>query len=82
MPPAPVRVPGQRPLAQSITSVTSVADDKGDSNMIPRAVQLGDRLTKGLCLKRGSSPPNEISRMAQQVRKEEKRRRKEKEEKT
>ena len=59
---APVRVPNQRPLAQS---VTSVANDKGDNEMIPEAVyrspgiclaaegnrgklQLGDRLMKRL----------------------------------
>ena len=30
VPPAPVRVPSQRPLAPSVTSVTSVANLKGD----------------------------------------------------
>ena len=30
VPPAPVRVPSQRPLAPSVASVTSVANDKGD----------------------------------------------------
>ena len=34
VPPAPVRVPRQRPLAPSVTSVTSVANDMGD-NEIP-----------------------------------------------
>ena len=34
MPTAPVRVPGQRPLAPSVTSVRPVADDKGDNEMI------------------------------------------------
>ena len=29
--PAPVRVPSQRPLAPSVASVTSVANDKGDN---------------------------------------------------
>ena len=29
VPPAPVRVPSQRPLAPSVASVTSVANDKG-----------------------------------------------------
>jgi hypothetical protein len=38
MPPAPVRVPAQSPLAPSVTSVTSVANDKGDNEMIPGAV--------------------------------------------
>ena len=62
VPPAPVRVPGQRPLAPS---VASIANDKGDNEMIlgavnrspgicliaeetPRKPQLGDRLMKGL----------------------------------
>ena len=65
VPPAPVRVPKQRPLAPSVTSITSVANDKGDDEMISGAVhrsgicitaeenpgksQLGDRLMKGLC---------------------------------
>ena len=64
VPPAPVRVPSQRPLAPSFTSVTSVADDKGDNEMIlgaahrsgicltieqnPTKPQLGDSLMKGL----------------------------------
>ena len=30
VPPAPVRVPSQRPLAPSVASVTSVANDNGD----------------------------------------------------
>ena len=64
-PPAPVRVYSQTPLTPSVTSVTSVANDKGDE-MIPGAVhrspgiclkaeenprkpQLGDHLMKGLC---------------------------------
>ena len=34
VPPAPVRVPSQRPLAPSVASVTSVANDKGDNEMI------------------------------------------------
>ena len=63
VPPAPVRVPSQRLLVQS---VTSVANDKGDNEIIrgpvhnspdisltteenPRKPQLGDRLMKGLC---------------------------------
>ena len=62
-PPAPVRVPSQRLLAPS---VTSVANDMDDNEMIPGAVhrspgicltveknpgkrQLGDRLMKELC---------------------------------
>ena len=31
VPPAPVRVPSQRPLAPSVSSVTSVANDMGDN---------------------------------------------------
>ena len=38
MPPAPAQVPSQRPLAPSVASVTSVANDKGDNEMIPGAV--------------------------------------------
>ena len=34
VPPAPVRVPSERPLAPSVASVTSVANDKGDNEMI------------------------------------------------
>jgi hypothetical protein len=34
VPPALVRVPSQRPLAPSVTSVTSVANDKSDNEMI------------------------------------------------
>ena len=35
VPPAPVRVPSQRPLAPSVTSGTSVANDKGNNEIIP-----------------------------------------------
>ena len=31
--PAPVRVPSQRPLATSVVSVMSVANDKGNNNI-------------------------------------------------
>ena len=54
VPPAPVWVPSQRPLAPSVASVTSVANDKDDNEMILGAVaqisrpQLEDRLMKGL----------------------------------
>ena len=34
VPPAPVRVPSQRPLAPSVASVSSVANDKDDNEMI------------------------------------------------
>ena len=39
VPPAPVRVPTQRPFTPSVASVTSVAKYKGDNEMIPVAVQ-------------------------------------------
>ena len=35
---APVRVPSQRPLASSVATGTSVANDKGDNEMILGAV--------------------------------------------
>ena len=38
VPPAPVRVSSQRPIAPSVASVTSVANDKGDNGMILGAV--------------------------------------------
>ena len=80
VPPAPVRVPSQRPLAPSVTSVTN---DKDDNEMIlgavhrspgicltaeenPRKPQLGDRLTKGLCDQ--SSPPFLPNEEARHVR--------------
>ena len=47
VPPAPVRVPSQRPLAPSVASVTSIADDKGDNEMILGAVHR----SPGICLK-------------------------------
>ena len=34
VPPDPVQVPSQRPFAPSVTSVTSVTNDKGDNEMI------------------------------------------------
>ena len=44
--PAPVWVPSQRPLAPNVTSVTSVANDKGDNEMIPGAMLR----SPGICL--------------------------------
>ena len=38
VPPAPVRVPSQRPLVPSFASFTSVANGKDDNEMIPGAV--------------------------------------------
>ena len=52
MPPAPVRVPSQRPLTPSVASVTSVAADKGDNEMILGAV---DR-SPGICLTAEENP--------------------------
>ena len=46
VPSAPVRVPSQRPLALSITSVISVANDKGENEMILGAVHR----SPGICL--------------------------------
>ena len=46
VPLAPVRVPSQRPLAQRVASVTSVANDKGDNEMILGAVHR----SPGICL--------------------------------
>ena len=34
MPPAPVRVLGQKPLATSVMSVMSVVNDKGDNEVL------------------------------------------------
>ena len=36
--PAPVRVPSQRPISPSVASVMSVANDKGDNEMILETV--------------------------------------------
>jgi hypothetical protein len=38
VPPAPARVPSQKSLAPSVASITSVANDKGDNEMILEAV--------------------------------------------
>ena len=40
VPPAPVRVPSQRPLAPSVASATLVANDKDDNEMILGAVHI------------------------------------------
>ena len=52
VPPAPVRVPSQRPLAPSVASVTSVANDMGDNEMIPGAVHR----SLGICLTPENNP--------------------------
>ena len=46
VPPAPVRVSSKRPLAPSVGSVTSVANDKGDNEIILGAVHR----SPGICL--------------------------------
>ena len=52
VPPAPVRVPSQRPLGPSVTSVLSVVNDKGDNEMIPGAVHR----PPGICLRTEENP--------------------------
>jgi hypothetical protein len=52
VPPAPVQVPSQRPLALSVTSVTLVANDKGDNEMILGAVYR----SPGICLTAEENP--------------------------
>ena len=52
MPPAPVRVPSQRPLAPSVASVTSVANDKDDNEMILGTVHR----SPGICLTAEKNP--------------------------
>ena len=39
VPPASVRIPSQRPLAPRVASVTLVANDKGDNEMIRGTVR-------------------------------------------
>ena len=52
VPPAPVRVPSQRSLTPNVTSVTSVANDKGGNEMIPGAVHR----SCGICLTAKENP--------------------------
>ena len=52
VPPAPVRVPRKRPLAPSVSSVKSVASDKGDNEMILGAVHR----SPGICLTAEENP--------------------------
>ena len=54
VPPAPVRVPSQRPLAPSVSSVKSVTNDKGDNEMILGAVHR----SPGICLTAEENPSN------------------------
>ena len=50
--PAPVRVPSQRPLVPSVTSVKSDANDNGDNEMILGAVHR----SPGICLTAEENP--------------------------
>ena len=52
VPLALVRVPSQRPLAPSVTSVTLVANDKNDNEMIPGAMHI----SPGICLTAEENP--------------------------
>ena len=52
LPPVPVRVPSQSPLAPSVASFTSVANDKDDNEMIPGAVHR----SHGVCLTAKENP--------------------------
>ena len=52
VPPAAVRAPSQRPLAPSVTLVKSKANDKGDNEIIPRAVHR----SLGICLTAEENP--------------------------
>ena len=52
VPSAPVRVIDQRPFAPSVTSVTSLSNDKGDNEMIPGAVHR----SPAICLKAEENP--------------------------
>ena len=52
VPPAPVRVPSQRPIAPSATSVKYVANDKDDNEMILDDVQK----SPGIYLKAEENP--------------------------
>ena len=52
VPPAPVRVPSQSPLAPSVASVMSVANDKDDNEMVQGAVHR----SPGICLTAEENP--------------------------
>ena len=52
MPSAPVRIPSQKPLVPSFTSVTSVVNDKGDNEIILGAVHR----SPGICLTAEENP--------------------------
>ena len=52
VPPAPIWVPSQRPLAPSVILGMSVANDKGDNEIIPEAVHI----SPGICLTAEENP--------------------------
>ena len=52
VPPAPVRVPSQKSLAPSVASVTSVANNKADNEIILGAVHR----SPGICLTDEKNP--------------------------
>ena len=52
VPQAPVRFPSQRPLAPSVASVMSVANEKGDNEMILGAVHR----SPGICFTAEENP--------------------------
>ena len=54
VPPAPVRVPSQRPLAPSVASVRSFTNDKGDNEMIMGAVYR----SPGICPRAEDNQPH------------------------
>ena len=56
VPPAPVRVPSQRSLSPSVASVTSIANDKSDNEVILR--QCTDLLAFAL---QSRKPPENLS---------------------
>ena len=56
VPPAPVRVPSQRPFAPRVALVTSVANDKGDNEIILGA----EHRSPGICLTAEENPKKPI----------------------
>ena len=52
VPPAPVWVPSQKPLVPTVASITSVANGKGDNEMIQGAVHR----STGICLTAEENP--------------------------
>ena len=64
VPSAPVRIPSQRPLGLSVTSVTSVANDKSDNELILGAVHRSPALQlRKTGRQMGYLPPNDVGRI-------------------